>query len=102
MTNENDLISRSELLKRIDEEREYLKSRGQFGAEHILVHNFRELVENAPTVEARSQGEWKIIADVYCKCPFCSNVEVKFSDYCPECGARLEVGEDMRGDNDDG
>lgn len=47
----NDLISRSELLKRIDEEREYLKSRGQFGAEHILVHNFRDLVENAPTVE---------------------------------------------------
>lgn len=40
----------------------------------------------------RPQGEWKIIADVYCKCPFCSNVEVKFSNYCPECGARLEGG----------
>ena len=47
----NDLISRDELLKRIDEEREYLKSRGQFGAEHILVHNFRDLVDNAPTVD---------------------------------------------------
>ena len=54
----NDLISRDELLKRIDEEREYLKSRGQFGAEHILVHNFRDLVDNAPTVEERPQGEW--------------------------------------------
>ena len=40
----------------------------------------------------RPQGEWRIIADVYCKCPFCSNVEVKFSNYCPECGARLEGG----------
>ena len=47
----NDLISRSALLKRIDEEREYLKARGQLGAEHILVHNFRELVESAPSVE---------------------------------------------------
>ena len=47
----SDLISRDELLKRIDEEREYLKSRGQFGAEHILVHNFRDLVDNAPTVD---------------------------------------------------
>ena len=40
--------------------------------------------------EERPKGKWRIIADVYCKCPFCSNVEVKFSDYCPECGARLE------------
>lgn len=46
----NDLISKSALLQKIDEEREYLKARGLFGAEHILVHNFRELVENAPTV----------------------------------------------------
>ena len=69
----NDLISKSALLQKIDEEREYLKARGLFGAEHILVHNFRELVENAPTVERiinmypkgdvivqekRPQGEW--------------------------------------------
>ncbi len=53
----NDLISRDELLKRIDEEREYLKSRGQFGAEHILVHNFRDLVENAPAVDFEKLGE---------------------------------------------
>lgn len=44
----NDLISRSALLERIDMEREYLKARGLLGAEHILVHNFRELVEEAP------------------------------------------------------
>lgn len=47
-----DLISRDDLLKRVDEEREYLKSRGQTGAEHILVHNFRGLVEDAPTVSS--------------------------------------------------
>ena len=45
----DDLISKSALLSKIDEEREYLKARGQLGAEHILVHNFRDLVENAPS-----------------------------------------------------
>lgn len=40
----------------------------------------------------RQQGEWIIIDDVYCGCPFCKNKEVKFSKYCPECGARLKGG----------
>ena len=43
------LIDADALLKRIDEEREYLLMRGQKGAEHILVHNFRDLIEDAPT-----------------------------------------------------
>lgn len=51
----SDLISKSALLKRIDEEREYLKARGLLGAEHILTHNFRELVEDAPTVDDRTR-----------------------------------------------
>lgn len=38
------------LLKAIDEERQYLLARGQTGAEHILVHNFRNLVEDAPSI----------------------------------------------------
>ena len=42
-----ELISKFKLLERIDKEREYLRARGLFGAEHILVHNFRELVEEA-------------------------------------------------------
>ena len=44
------LIDANALLKRVDEEREYLKARGQLGAEHILVHNFRDLIDNAPTI----------------------------------------------------
>ena len=48
---QGDLISREALLKRVDEERKYLIARGQTGAEHILVHNFRDLIDNAPTVE---------------------------------------------------
>lgn len=75
------LIDADELLKVVDKEREYLIARGQTGAEHILVHNFRDLIDNAPTVslqdiyqeghydghlegytkainEERPQGEW--------------------------------------------
>ena len=44
-----DLISRSALLSKIDEERKYLVAREQLGAEHILVHNFQELAETAPS-----------------------------------------------------
>lgn len=47
------LIDANALLNRVDEEREYLKARGQLGAEHILVHNFRDLIDNAPTVDLR-------------------------------------------------
>lgn len=47
----NDLISRSALLKAMEEERQYLLARGQKGAEHILVHHCLPLIDNAPTVE---------------------------------------------------
>lgn len=57
--NKGDLISREALLKRVDEEREYLKARGQLGAEHILVHNFRDLIDNAPTVEPEEVAKLK-------------------------------------------
>lgn len=45
------LIDADKLLEQIDIERRYLIGRGQIGAEHILVHSFRDLVLNAPTVE---------------------------------------------------
>ena len=96
----NDLISREALLKRIDEEREYLIVRGQTWAEHILVHNFRDLVEDAPTFEDRPTGHW-----MPKECNFywfrqfaCSECEheiicrEKTPNYCEKCGA------DMRGE----
>lgn len=45
------LIDADALLEMVDKERQYLIARGQTGAEHILVHNFRDLIDNAPTVE---------------------------------------------------
>ena len=45
------LIDADALLEMVDKERQYLIARGQKGAEHILVHSFRDLINNAPTVE---------------------------------------------------
>lgn len=47
------LIDADALLEMVDKERQYLIARGQNGAEHILVHNFRDLIDKAPTVEPR-------------------------------------------------
>ena len=51
-------------------------------------------IDHAPTVEERPQGEWTIVNDVYCECSFCKNKEVKFSKYCPECGAEMRKGDE--------
>ena len=52
------LIDADKLLERVDKEREYLVARGQLGAEYILVKNFRDLIEEAPTVEPeRPKGD---------------------------------------------
>ncbi len=45
------IIDADALLESVDKERRYLIARGQTGAEHILVHNFRDLIDNAPTVD---------------------------------------------------
>ena len=99
----NDLISREALMEDL-----FLK----FGNQ--LPNGLLEEIDKAPTVEtkttydvnraydrgyitamnayARPKGEWKIEMDVYCICSECNNKEVKFSNYCPNCGA------DMRGE----
>lgn len=93
----NDLISREALLKAMEEERQYLIARGQTGAEHIIVHHCLPIIDNAPTVEQRPQGEWKLDdTEQFC---YCSNCEDTYYPrpldpnwyYCPHCGA------DMRG-----
>lgn len=87
-------IDGDKLLEAIEKERQYLRSRGLYGAEHILVHNFRNLVEDALTVE-RPQGEWGkwVISEI--RCPECleyfdlncySKEEL---NKCPSCGAKM-------------
>lgn len=47
-----DFISRSELLAEIDQERKRHIDSGNYGAEHLMVHSLRRLVEDAPAVDA--------------------------------------------------
>ena len=49
---DGDLISRAALLDDIDSERGILIEDGRLGAEHIVVHHARRLIEDAPTVDA--------------------------------------------------
>lgn len=88
------LIDADELLKQIDAERKYLIERGQTGAEHILVHNFRDLVLNAPTIEPK-KGKWILPNDCVARyldewiCSNCSHLISHRHNFCPNCGADM-------------
>ena len=94
--NKGDLISREALLKRVDEERKYLIARGQTGAEHILVHNFRDLIDNAPTIKlygGRPIGDWEITSSGvtnYYKCSCCGHPGDIWDNFCRVCGAEMK------------
>lgn len=47
-----ELISRQAALAEIDKNREALLSSGMTGAEHILVHYGRRVIEELPTIDA--------------------------------------------------
>lgn len=46
----DDCISRTALLAKIDEERKHLLDLKMDGAEHIIVHHARRIIEDMPTV----------------------------------------------------
>ena len=50
----NDCISRTALLAKIDEERKYLLDLKMDGAEHILVHHARRIIEDMPSVTPKA------------------------------------------------
>ena len=58
--------------------------------------NVINIIDNAPTVEERPQGEWIIVKDERygdnVKCPFCGK-ELAGTDlnFCCKCGARMEA-----------
>lgn len=126
----NDLISRSALKIEIEKQIAYCehKLKHQSDMEEILrysntsyglrlAHNY---VENAPTVDERQQGEWKLVSDINNNinvvCPFCNEYriigyahgysieEVKsqlkevndLPKYCENCGARMRVENDKQ------
>ena len=46
----SDLISKSALIERIEEERKFLLDRGLTGAEHVITKYLRNIVEDAPII----------------------------------------------------
>lgn len=46
----SDLISKSALIERIEEERKFLLDRGLTGAEHVITKYLRNIVEDAPAI----------------------------------------------------
>ena len=105
-----DLISREGALAAIDNEREILIEEGRLGAEHVVVHHARRLIEDLPSVIAsvdESQiinGMWieKEVSDAVidewqsARCSVCKKYHTTpymyyFDNYnyCPNCGAKM-------------
>ena len=94
-----DCISRERLLARIDEERKHLLDLKMDGAEHIIVHHARRIIEDMPSARPQSKrGKWmphmvnnkdeSIDHDVCSECHTCFYGE-RTGDwkYCPNCGS---------------
>ena len=95
----SDLINRQAALDAIDKNRGALLSSGMAGAEHILVHYGRRVIEELPTIEPK-HGRWIDVSGATI-CSWCSsNSEMEHyfrkgyrADYCPMCGARMDEDE---------
>jgi DNA-directed RNA polymerase subunit RPC12/RpoP len=95
-----ELISRQMALDRIDKAREELLSLGMKGAEHILVHYGRRVIEELPTIEPKP-GKWETVddgdGDCHYQCSFCGEEwflnegtpSENDMNYCPNCGAKM-------------
>ena len=92
----DDLISRAAALDAIDNERKLLIEQGRFGAEHILVHHARRVIEDLPAVDAVPvvNGRWvrqNGSAHVF-KCSACGFkfAGAEIAKYCLNCGAKMD------------
>jgi hypothetical protein len=96
-----DCVSRKELLSRIDAERRHLLDIGMDGAEHIIVHHARRIIEDMPSVKPqRPPAKWldkKMtikgahgMAYGRYACSVCKKKFPNKSNYCPDCGAKME------------
>ena len=90
----NDLISRAAVLDAIDHERNLLIEQKRFGAEHVVVHHARRLIEEFPAVDAAPvvHGRWvdRKYGDQK-ECSECGEVCCCQGDYCMKCGAKMET-----------
>ena len=88
MTDKGDLISREALKSNIDKFIGYL--------DEDMIYRIKVVIDNAPTVEERPQGEWVKMSDrygIYYAYNLCGwdKTEHK-SNFCPNCGASMKKG----------
>lgn len=90
-----DCISRERLLARIDEERKHLLDLKMDGAEHIIVHHARRIIEDMPSATPQpKRGKWIEDKSGIYHCSNCNEEAYWDTDYgqqrfnyCPECGS---------------
>jgi len=67
------------------------------------VYDFQSIVDEQPTIspdEVRGVGKWSeggYFDEMYgrsCVCSACGRDALGFTNYCPNCGAKMEVSED--------
>lgn len=97
-----DFISRSALLAEIDNERRRHIDSGNYGAEHLMVHSLRRLVEEAPAVDAAPVVHASYgfvgphIGSLYASHGTCGNckerilIDPRHKKFCPNCGAKMD------------
>jgi hypothetical protein len=59
-----------------------------------------DMIDNAPTIEERKQSKWEIYVispfdGEGCRCSECKYEGAPYWDFCPNCGAKMEKGEDV-------
>lgn len=93
--NNQDIISRSALLKRLElvdmDKSTDFRAGVQFGVEHAI-----DVVKEVPTEDVVPvvHGEWRWAEDGHCKCTVCGQyatvkrVVIK-TNFCPNCGAKM-------------
>lgn len=86
------LIDADALLKQIDIDSVKIGP-GQYGDEW----RFMDTICNAPTIDPVRHGEWIATEDPwFSACSVCGYLEYECNggNYCPECGAKMDGGEE--------
>lgn len=67
----------------------------EYGARTPAVVACQSLIQNAPTIDPVRCGYWKETEDPwFSACSVCGYLDYECvkSNYCPDCGAKMEVG----------